>query len=296
MKAEPSALNPPPLIVIVGPTASGKSALALELARRHDGEIICADSRTVYKGMDIGTAKPTPAERAEIPHHILDVITPDQVFTAAEFKRRALLWIDDISIRGKLPIMVGGTGLYIDGVIFDFAFLPPVPPEQREELEAMDIERLQAEIISRGITMPENSRNKRHLIRALETNGEIAVKKGLRDNTLVIGIDKSKAEIDENIGRRIDAMYDQGFLDEVRQLAKRYGWEAPGLSAPGYRAAYEHIEGDKSLDESKEIFARRDRDLAKRQRTWFKRNRNIHWIKNAVEAEALVKNFLQKQA
>lgn len=296
MKAEPSTPNPPPLIVIVGPTASGKSALALELARRHDGEIICADSRTVYKGMDIGTAKPTPAERAEIPHHILDVITPDQVFTAAEFKRRALLWIDDISIRGKLPIMVGGTGLYIDGVIFDFAFLPPVPPEQREELEAMDIERLQAEIISRGITMPENSRNKRHLIRALETNGEIAVKKGLRDNTLVIGIDKSKAEIDENIGRRIDAMYDQGFLDEVRQLAKRYGWEAPGLSAPGYRAAYEHIEGDKSLDESKEIFARRDRDLAKRQRTWFKRNRNIHWIKNAVEAEALVKNFLQKQA
>lgn len=288
--------QPAPLIVIVGPTASGKSALAIELARRHDGEIICADSRTVYKGMDIGTAKPAPAERAEIPHHILDVVTPDRIFTAAEFKRRALLWIDDISIRGKLPIMVGGTGLYIDGVIFDFAFLPPVPLEQREELEAMDIEQLKAEIISRGITMPENSRNKRHLVRALETNGEIAVKKGLRDNTLVIGMDKSKQEIDESIRRRVDAMYAQGFIDEARRLADKYSWDAPGLSAPGYKAAREHLVGGKSLDESKEIFARKDRELAKRQRTWFKRNRHINWVKNAAEAEALVKNFLQKQA
>lgn len=288
--------QPAPLIVIVGPTASGKSALAIELARRHDGEIICADSRTVYKGMDIGTAKPAPAERAEIPHHILDVVTPDRIFTAAEFKRRALLWIDDISIRGKLPIMVGGTGLYIDGVIFDFAFLPPVPLEQREELEAMDIEQLQAEITSRGITMPENSRNKRHLVRALETNGEIAVKKGLRDNTLVIGMDKSKQEIDESIRRRVDAMYAQGFIDEARRLADKYSWDAPGLSAPGYKAAREHLVGGKSLDESKEIFARKDRELAKRQRTWFKRNRHINWVKNAAEAEALVKNFLQKIA
>lgn len=288
--------QPAPLIVIVGPTASGKSALAIELARRHDGEIICADSRTVYKGMDIGTAKPAPAERAEIPHHILDVVTPDRIFTAAEFKRRALLWIDDISIRGKLPIMVGGTGLYIDGVIFDFAFLPPVPLEQREELEAMDIEQLKAEIISRGITMPENSRNKRHLVRALETNGEIAVKKGLRDNTLVIGMDKSKQEIDESIRRRVDAMYAQGFIDEARRLADKYSWDAPGLSAPGYKAAREHLVGGKSLDESKEIFARKDRELAKRQRTWFKRNRHINWVKNAAEAEALVKNFLQKIA
>lgn len=288
--------QPAPLIVIVGPTASGKSALAIELARRHDGEIICADSRTVYKGMDIGTAKPAPAERAEIPHHILDVVTPDRIFTAAGFKRRALLWIDDISIRGKLPIMVGGTGLYIDGVIFDFAFLPPVPLEQREELEAMDIEQLKAEIISRGITMPENSRNKRHLVRALETNGEIAVKKGLRDNTLVIGMDKSKQEIDESIRRRVDAMYAQGFIDEARRLADKYSWDAPGLSAPGYKAAREHLVGGKSLDESKEIFARKDRELAKRQRTWFKRNRHINWVKNAAEAEALVKNFLQKIA
>src|SRR5690606_3789597 len=102
----------------------------------------------------IGTAKPSPAERAEIPHHLLDVVRPDQTFTAAEFKRRAVLCIDDIALRGGLPFLVGGTGLYVDGVIFDFAFLPPVPPEERAELEAMSIEQLQAEILSRGITMP----------------------------------------------------------------------------------------------------------------------------------------------
>ncbi|HEY9746317.1 MAG TPA: hypothetical protein V6C99_08880, partial [Oculatellaceae cyanobacterium] len=105
----------PPLVVVVGPTASGKSALAMELAMDHDGEIICADSRTLYRGMDIGTAKPTVDDRRAVPHHMLDVINPDQMFTAAEFKRQALIWVDDIAIRGKMPIIAGGTGLYVDG-------------------------------------------------------------------------------------------------------------------------------------------------------------------------------------
>ncbi len=289
-----SKRQPSPLIVIVGPTASGKSALALDIAREYRGEIICADSRTVYKGMDIGTAKPTSAERAEIPHHILDVVTPDQTFTAAEFKRRSLLWIDDIAIRGRLPIMAGGTGLYIDGVIFDFAFLPPVPAEAREELELMTLEQLQAEIKSRGISMPNDPKNKRRLVRALETNGEIPVKKGLRRNTLVIGLDVERDAIQRRIAARVDAMMDTGFVDEMRRLVDEYGWDAPGLSAPGYKAFRKYLEGRIGLSEAKAQFTHNDMQLAKRQRTWFRRNSYIHWVKNSDEAKQLVQEFLQK--
>ncbi len=281
-----------PLVVIVGPTASGKTALALELARRYNGEIICADSRTVYKGMDIGTAKPSSAERAEIPHHIIDIVAPDQTFTAAEFKRRALIWIDDITIRGKLPIMVGGTGLYIDGVIFDYAFLPPVPPEERAELEAMSIEQLQAEITSRGIAMPENSKNKRYLVRALETNGEIPVRKGLRRNTLIIGLEVGREELKGRLTARVNEMVENGFIDEVKALGAKYGWNAPGLQAPGYKAFRQYIEHSITLDEAKNQFVQNDFALAKRQRTWFRRNPQIQWFASPASALAFISNWL----
>lgn len=286
--------QPSSLVVIVGPTASGKSALGLEFARRYDGEIICADSRTVYRGMDIGTAKPSPAERAEIPHHLLDIVFPDQTFTAAEFKRRALILIDDIAIRDRVALMVGGSGLYIDGVIFDYAFLPPVPSEERAELESMSIEQLQAEIRSRGITMPENRQNKRYLVRALEMNGLVPVKKGLRENTLLIGLDINREELRLRIKNRVDAMVETGFIDEVKDLVKRYGWDAPGLSAPGYKAFQSYLAGDVSLEEAKRRFVTSDFQLARRQRTWFKRNQHINWVQNAAEADSLIKQFLQK--
>lgn len=282
----------PRLTVIVGTTASGKTALALEIARHYDGEIICADSRTIYKGMDIGTAKPTKDEQAEIPHHILDVVTPDQSFSAAEFKRRADLWIDDIAIRGKLPILVGGTGLYIDCVIFDFAFLPPVPPEERAELEAKSIEDLQAEITKRGITMPENNKNKRYLIRALETNGEVPVRKGLRENTLVIGLDVSREALKQRLIDRVDKMIEAGFEEEVKALGDKYGWDAPGLQAPGYKAFRAYLSGEVSLKDAKAQFVQNDFNLAKRQRTWFKRGRHVFWTQNSDDALSAVKDFL----
>ena len=177
------------LLVIVGETASGKTALGVELARRLGGEVICADSWTVRRGVDIGTAKPTAEERQEVPHHLLDVVEPCGEFTAAVFKRLANQAIEDISNRGKLPIMVGGTGLYIDGVIYDFDFLPAGDRKEREELSRLSIAQLLDKVKSlkldvRGIDI----RNKRRLIRLIETGGQKPTRQPLRDNTFIIGI------------------------------------------------------------------------------------------------------------
>ncbi len=295
MKVENRKTEIPPLVVIVGPTGSGKSALAMDIARKYNGEIICADSRTVYKGMDIGTAKPSGDDQTEIPHHLLDMIEPDQTFTAAEFKRQALAAIDTIHSRGKLPIMVGGTGLYVDGVIFDFAFLPPVPAEERERLEQMSVSELQAMIDSLNLELPENKENRRHLIRRIETNGQIPVKKGLRDRTLVLGVELEKQELIRRLEARVQKMLDQGLEQEVEGLAKKYGWQAPGMTGLGYREWRTYFEGGLTRKEVVRAIINGSWQYARRQRTWFRRNQHIRWVKNSAEVEVLVKYFLQRK-
>lgn len=292
MKTEKNPVAP--LIVIVGVTASGKSALSMEIAKKYNGEIICADSRTVYRGMDIGTAKPSEADRFEIPHHMLDIIDVDEFFTAAEFKRQSTSIIKSISDRGKLPIIVGGTGLYVDGVIFDYAFLPPVPLEEREYLQSLSIGELQEKIRDLGIRMPENSKNPRHLIRAIETNGAVPVKKSIREHTLMLGIDADSQTIRERISKRVDHMLSLGLEDEVSMLFEKYPGDSPGLQSTGYKAFKDYIESSIGIDEAKQRFINNDYQLARRQRTWFKRNKSIHWIKSSSEADTLVNSFLQK--
>ena len=149
------------IIVIVGPTASGKTALAIDIAKRHNGEIICADSRTVYKGLDIGTAKPTPADQARVPHHGLDLVEPDESFSAADFKSYANQKIAEIRQRGRLPVLVGGTGLYVDSVVYDYQFGPPVDKKRRQELSTMTIEELHEYCHKHNVPLPENIYNKR---------------------------------------------------------------------------------------------------------------------------------------
>lgn len=272
-----------PLIVIVGETASGKTDLALRLAGQFNGEIIAADSRTVYRGMDIGTAKPTAEEQARVRHHLLDVAEPDQKFTAADFKKLAQEAIKDITKRGKLPIMAGGSGLYIDSVLYDYKFRRPAESTARDYLSSRSVEELQLMLLERGLPMPNNPRNPRHLIRTIETDGLVSSKKELRPETLIIGLQPDRQELKHKIIGRVGQMLKSGLIDEIKVLVERYGWEAEALQVPGYRAFRSYLEGEETLDEARQKFIQNDLHLAKRQRTWFKRNKSIQWYSTPVK-------------
>jgi tRNA dimethylallyltransferase len=234
------------LLVIVGPTASGKSELAMKIAKLQNGEIVCADSRTVYKGLSIGTAKPSDKDRAEVPHHLLDVVEPDQNFTVADFKRLAEEAINDIQSRNKLPILVGGSGLYIDAVLFNYGF-----SDKHAEKDPV---------------------NSRHLSQDVPRKMG-----GLRNDAVIVGIEVSRDVLKARIAMRVDAMLEAGFLDEVKNIQATYP-NSKALLAPGYKAFSEHLLGHLSLEEAKALFIKNDLNLAKRQMTWFRRNKSIHWL------------------
>jgi tRNA dimethylallyltransferase len=278
-----------PLLVIVGETASGKTALSLELAEQFNGEIICADSWTVRKHVDIGTAKPTAEERARVPHHLLDVVEPDEDFTAAVFKRLANEAIADIAGRGKLPIMVGGTGLYVDGVIYDFDFLPAGDRQEREELNRLSIAKLLERIEYSKLDLGDiDTRNKRRLIRLIETKGKKPTRQPLRENTLIIGLKTDREIIEQRIISRLDDMLAAGLEDEVRNLADKYGWPAEALKGIGYAQWRDYFEGTQSLPETRSKIIKATFEYAKRQRTWFKRNKSIHWFHTPVNHREIV--------
>lgn len=254
----------PPLVVIVGETASGKSMLAVDLAKKFNGEIICADSRTIYSGMDIGTAKPTKKDQAKIPHHLLNIIKPDDKYSAADFKEDTGELIEEIWWNNKLPIMAGGTGLYIDSVIFDYQFT------------TADAER--------------DPTNPRHVLR-----GEVLKKdQHLRPNTLIIGLKIEKDELEQKITKRVEHMLQNGLVDEAKALINKYGNNCEALQGVGYRSILKYLDQEVSLEEMRELIIRDHMQLAKKQRTWFKRNKYIHWIDNPEAAFTLVQTFLSQ--
>jgi tRNA dimethylallyltransferase len=286
------------LLVVVGETASGKSALALELAKKFDGEIISADSWTVYKGFDIGTAKPSKLERAMVPHHLLDVADPSVGFSAVIFQQLAQSVMSGIQQRGRLPILVGGTGLYIDSVIYSYGFLQAPPPGLREKLNAMSLQELLELAKQRGLsTAGIDVRNKRRVIRLIENEGEQPTRGKLLTNTLIIGIQTQRDALTARITKRVEGMINAGLEFEVRKLSQQYGWEAEPMKGVGYKEWREYFEGSANLDETKQRIVKNSLDLAKRQRTWFKRNKSIHWFTTPIkeiELEDLVTTFLNK--
>ena len=282
-----------PLVVIVGETASGKSALAMEVAKKYNGEIICADSRTIFKGMNIGTAKPSMQDQLEVPHHLLNVVNPDEQFTVVDFKKQAEAAIEQICARGHLPIIVGGTGLYVDAVLFNYQFAPKPSPELRGALKQLTVDELKAQLDSQGVTYPEAEKNKRHLIRILERGGMPENNRtNIRDNTLVVGLSIPRAELRQRIYDRVQQMMDQGILDEVRTIGEQYGWSSEAMTANIYRIFAEVIRGRKRVGDAMAEAAQADIYLAKRQRTWFKRNLFIQWQTSGSEARHVIEQFL----
>ncbi|HEX6462347.1 MAG TPA: tRNA (adenosine(37)-N6)-dimethylallyltransferase MiaA [Candidatus Saccharimonadales bacterium] len=281
------------LVVIVGPTASGKSELAIKLARAFNGEIISADSRTIYKGLDIGTAKPAMKERSGIVHHGFDLVEPDEAFSAARFQKMAKNWIVDIQSRGKLPIMVGGTGLYIDSVIFDYEFGAPANIELRSQLEKLNIEELWDYCKNNNIELPENKINKRYVIRAIELKGiNKRRKKTIQQHTFIIGINPDKKILQRRIDARVEKIIANSVVEEATKAAKRYSWQAPALNGNIYPIVHRIIQGQLTTQEAIEEAKTKDWRLAKRQLTWLKRNPAIHWHSSINQAYQAVEEYL----
>jgi len=285
-----------PLIVIVGETAAGKSAMAMRLADQFNGEIICADSWTVYKGFDIGTAKPSLAEQKQIPHHLLDVADPKIGFSAAIFKRLATVVIDDIHERGKLPILVGGTGLYIDSVLYNYSFMPTGPIERRQELDKLSLDEVKAMAAALSLdTTGIDTGNKRRLIRLIENNGKKPERQKLRSNTLVLGLGVPKEDLEARIEIRVDSMISGGLENEVKQLKAEYGWDIEPMKGIGYREFGVYFAGEQTMEQTREQIIRSTLLLAKKQRTWFKRNKSIQWVNDLSQAVDLATTFLNKK-
>lgn len=281
-----------PLVVIVGPTASGKTSLAVNLAERYNGEIICADSRTVYREMNIGTAKPTLQDQRRVPHWGIDLVNPNDVFTAADFKKYAEQKIIEIRNRGHVPFLVGGTGLYIDAVLFDYQFGPVADPAFRSMLERLTIEELQNYCIKNNIQLPENDRNKRYLIRAAEQKVlNNKRKKEPVSTTIIVGIATEREVLRTRIRTRIEQLFQNGVVDEAIRLGEKYGWDSEAMTGNIYPLIHSYLQDVVSLDEIKEKATTLDWRLAKRQLTWLRRNPYIRWA-SLAEAETHIQSAL----
>lgn len=268
-----------PLVVIVGPTASGKTGAAIKLAKKVGGEIICADSRTIYKYMDIGTAKPTSDERKEVLHWGLDLVEPGMRFTAADFKIYALAKIREIRERGNVPFLVGGTGLYVDAVLFDYQFVDVMNTELRATLEKLSTQELQLYCLKNSINLPTNNKNRRHLIQAIERNGSIPQRKSRPiSNSIIVGIATERDVLMQRISERTEQLFENGVVEESIRLGKKYGWNGEAFKGNIYRIVRLYLLGELKEDQMKDKFTTLDRQLAKRQLTWFKRNSFITWL------------------
>ena len=281
-----------PIIAIVGPTASGKTSLGIAIAKLIGGEILCCDSRTVYKGMTIGTSAPSQKEQSGIPHHLLEIREPDKQINAAQFKEICLSTIENIKSRGKIPILVGGSGLYIDSIIFNYSY-EPQDTVLRDSLANKTLDELQKIISEKNLELPINEKNPRHLISTIMNKGRDKDRE-LIDDCLVIGISVDREVLVSSIKARTERMIKQGLETEVRALVDQYGWDIEPMRSIGYMEFKGYIENKINKDELKALINKDTFNYAKRQKTWFKRNKNIHWIEEQGEVVDLITTYLNK--
>jgi tRNA dimethylallyltransferase len=278
-------------LVVIGETASGKSDLAFKIASQFNGEIVCADASTIRRGMDIGTAKASLLDRNKIPHHLLDIVEVDEPFSVAQFQKLAKEVILDIKKRQKLPIIVGGSGLYIDSLIYNYNFLPKnIANQSRSDLNKLDLDQLTQIISQRKLSLNGvDTKNRRRLIRLIETNGQTVHSNQLLADYLIIGLKIDKKQLELRLRKRLDKMFRAGLEEEVRQLSQTYGWQNQALEAIGYREWQDYLSGLISKEQLYEEIIKNSLHLAKKQRTWFKRNKDIIWFNHPVNWQDIVK-------
>lgn len=305
----------PPLVAIVGPTASGKSALGIFLAKEFGGEVIACDSTQLYRGFDIGTAKPSPAERASVPHHLLDVLDPIDESTAGGYRERALKVLDDLRSRSRLPIFTVGTGLYLRALLEGLADLPLRSEEMRDRLRASAIEhgpghlhQMLAHLDSSAADLIAPT-DEQKLIRAIEIC--LLTKKSLTEvhksgrkpltgwHILKIGLQPGRHALVQRIDKRTDAMLQAGWLDEVKRLlASGLPDDAKPSQFIGYREMRSHLRGETTLDAARTLIQQGTRQYSKRQQTWFRREQNVHWLSgfgDDQEIQAAARDWLTAQ-
>jgi len=309
----PSAVDPP-LICVVGPTAVGKTALASQLASQVGGEIVSADSRQVYRGMDIGTAKATPEEQAQALHHLVDILDPNETLGLAQFQALAYTAIDDILARGRAPLLVGGTGQYVRAVVEGWQ-VPRVPPDEElrrqlyAEAEDQGFEALHARLAAMDPAAAENidARNVRRVVRALEVClatgrpfSEQQKKIAPAYRILTIGLTLQRPLLYQRIDRRVEAMMEAGLEAEVRGLVEAgYGFDLPAMSGVGYGQFAPYLAGEAGLEDVVREIQRATRRFVRHQANWFRLDDpGIHWFDAADEPTAaaleLVRGFLHQ--
>ena len=278
-----------PLLVIVGATCSGKTSLSIELAKKINGEIISADSRQIFRKLNIGTAKISPEEMQGVPHYLIDILEPDEKFTVAEFKEMAIEKIEDILKRKKIPLLVGGTGLYINAVTQNFS-IPQVPPNPvfRKKLSTFSNEELHAKLQKLDPAEAEkiHPNNRIYLERALEiieTTGQpkskIIAKKKSDYDILILGIQLNREELYERINQRVEQMMQTGFIEEVQDLMKQgYDFNSQAFNSVGYREIKDMLAGKISKNDALELIKKNTRNYAKRQLTWWRNDERVKWI------------------
>lgn len=306
-----------PLIAVAGPTASGKTRLAIDIAKEFSGEIVSADSMQIYKYMDIGTAKPTAEERAECPHHLIDFVEPDAEFSVADYTQLAHSVISDITNRGKIAVMCGGTGLYIDSVVKDITFGEmDTDYALREELQKIaerdGAEKLLAMLAEFDKTSAErlHPNNLRRIIRAIEfykltgvpisEHQEMTKKTDSRYNSVIFCIDHEREVLYDRINRRVDMMIEDGLLEEVRRIMDMgYTKDMNSMKGIGYKEIMDYYNGECSLNEAIEAVKQGSRRYAKRQLTWFRRNPDVIMLNPETAKEdaiQIIKERIQKNS
>jgi len=280
-------VNKPKVIAIVGATASGKTAYSIALAKKINGEIVSADSRLVYKGFDIGTAKPAQEERCGIPHHLIDIVEPEFEYSAGLYKKQAKEIINQILSRGAVPVIVGGTGLYIDILLRNYD-LPQIEPDKnlRKTLKELDTDGLYRKLTELDKSAAEsiNFNDKKKIIRAIEiiktTGKPLNETRGMQESEYEvewIGRNFDRKTLYERIDNRVDLMFGAGLVEETKKLLEKHGRIPNLVNTIGYREVIGYLDGSYTIEEAVKLLKKNTRNYAKRQLTWFRKNKEIKW-------------------